>query len=80
MQIVEVSKCITHLLASSDDLFEVILGGESLNGGESLSPVPLLDPDVHHPLLARLLVTFGSVGERIESLEIGKLRHFGRLI
>jgi len=35
------------LLASADNFFEVILGGESLNSGECLPPVPLLDPDVH---------------------------------
>ena len=35
------------LLVSADNFLEVILGGEPLNGGESLPLVPLLDPDVH---------------------------------
>ena len=46
-QVLPKGRLITHLLASTDDLLEVILGGESLNGGESLPPVPLLDPDMH---------------------------------
>ena len=36
----------SHLLACPDDLLEVILCGEALDGGEGLASVALLDPDV----------------------------------
>ena len=37
---------VANLFAGPHNLLEVILLGETLNGGKSLSTVPLLDPDV----------------------------------
>ena len=36
----------SHLFAGSDDLFQVILLGKALDGGQRLAAVPLLNPDV----------------------------------
>ena len=46
----------TYLLASVDNLLEVVLGGESLDSGDSLPPVPLFDPDVDQPVLHLVVV------------------------
>ena len=35
-----------YLLARADDLLEIILLGEALDGGECFTSVSLLDPDV----------------------------------
>ena len=59
----------TYLLASVDNLLEVVLGGESLDSGDSLPPVPLFDPDVDQPVLPllrrhRRLLGCGFLGSR----------------
>lgn len=59
-----------------DDLLEVILCGEALDGGERLAAVPLLDPDVDEALVSgtRVLVS-GGVRKRIVRLQVLNTRH-----
>ena len=59
-----------------DDLLEVVLCGEALDGGERLPTVPLLDPDVDEALVpgTRVLVS-GGVRKGIVRLQVLNTRH-----
>lgn len=54
------------LLARLHDLLEVVLGGQALDGGERFAAVPLLNPDVHEPVLHVILAALEPVRERVE--------------
>lgn len=46
------------LLCSSDNLFEVKLGGDALDGGEGFTAVPLLDPNVDQTVASTSKLAF----------------------
>merc|ERR1719186_1514452 len=58
------------LLTGSHDFLEVVLGGQTLHSSQGFPPVPLLNSDVNQSILNSLVISLGSISERIKSLQI----------
>lgn len=56
------------LLASTDDFFQVILGRQPLDRGESFPSVSLLDPYVDKAILNAFLRALDCISKRVESV------------